>query len=124
MHDFLWSLEIAVLGMGTVFVMLIALMFALIGLNKSDRFGPKAEPVAKSPDLPGEQSVVVFRDPSGLSEDEIAAISVAVLTHAEVRRKQAAPVHRVHQPGSRLWASRWVAFGRTNQMQRPQRKPR
>ena len=40
----------------------------------------------------------------------------AVAVHADVRRKQGAPANRVYAPGSRLWASRWVAMGRSSQM--------
>ena len=46
----------------------------------------------------------------------VVAVSVAVAVHADVRRKQGAPANRVYAPGSRLWASRWVAMGRSSQM--------
>jgi hypothetical protein len=44
-----------------------------------------------------------------------AAITVAVLTHREQRRHEAAPAMRSYWPGSLLYASRWVASGRARQ---------
>ena len=43
----------------------------------------------------------------------LAAIMIAVRAHIRVRRKQAAPAMRSHQPGT--LPSRWVASGRTRQ---------
>lgn len=43
------------------------------------------------------------------------ALTVAVLTHAEHRRRQAAPETRAHAPGSQLFASRWLSVGRARQ---------
>ena len=48
----------------------------------------------------------------GLDENQVAAITVAVITHAESRRRKAAPETRAHAPGSQLFASRWLAVGR------------
>jgi len=47
--------------------------------------------------------------------DLVAAITVAVLTHHAVRRREAAPAMRSYWPGSLLYASRWVASGRARQ---------
>jgi len=52
---------------------------------------------------------------SGPTPELLAAITMAVLTHVRVRRGQAAPEMRQVQPGSRLFASRWVAVGRAYQ---------
>ena len=49
-----------------------------------------------------------------LTADEVAAITIAVLTHVRVRRGQAAPAMRDVQPGSQLFPSRWVAAGRAH----------
>ena len=120
------------LGMGSVFLMLIALMVVLMLLGKTDRepSGPAVEAAPAEEALPAGAAGVAadpnawmtIADASGLTPEQIAAISVAVAVHAEVRRKQAAPVHRVHAPGSRLWASRWVAMGRSSQMHNTQRR--
>ena len=53
--------------------------------------------------------------PSGPTPELVAAITTAVLTHVRVRRGQAAPEMRQAQPGSRLFASRWVMVGRSYQ---------
>lgn len=120
-------------GMGTVFLMLIALMVVLMLLGRTDRSAPQVEAAPAPAELPAEADEVVeaeeepnawltIADASGLTPEQIAAISVAVAIHADVRRKQAAPSHRVHAPGSRLWASRWVAMGRQTQMHNTQRR--
>ena len=46
-----------------------------------------------------------------------AAIALAVMTHRDLLRKQAAPTMRSHWPGSILFANRWVAAGRHLQTQ-------
>ena len=136
MADLGWGLQMMLLGMGSVFLMLIALMVVLMLLGKTDRepSGPAVEAAPAEEALPAGQAAeaagvaadpnawMTIADASGLTPEQIAAISVAVAVHAEVRRKQAAPVHRVHAPGSRLWASRWVSMGRSSQMHNTQRR--
>ena len=58
----------------------------------------------------------------GLTRDQVAAVALAVTIHERVRRAQAAPAMRTHQPGSHLYASRWVASGRASQSQPWQRR--
>lgn len=134
MGDLGWGLQMMLLGMGTVFIMLIALMFVLMALGKTDR--PQAAALTAAPAEPelvaaepeaattavDETAWMRIADASGLTPEQIAAVSVAVAVHADVRRKQGAPVNRVHAPGSRLWASRWVAIGRSTQMHNTQRR--
>lgn len=55
--------------------------------------------------------------PDGLDPRLVAAITIAILRHEETRRLQAAPAMRSYWPGSLLFASRWVAAGRTRQGQ-------
>jgi len=55
--------------------------------------------------------------PQGLDPRLVAAITIAILRHEETRRLQAAPAMRSYWPGSLLFASRWVAAGRTRQGQ-------
>ncbi len=52
---------------------------------------------------------------TGIDADLVAAITVAVVTHRAVRRREAAPAMRSYWPGSLLYASRWVATGRARQ---------
>ncbi len=135
MENFGFGLQMMLLGMGTVFLMLIALMAVLMLLGKTDRPAPVALP-AGEPDAPALDGPVdavqlededpnawmTIADASGLTPEQIAAVAVAVSVHADVRRKQGAPANRVHAPGSRLWASRWVSMGRSSQMHNTQRR--
>lgn len=133
MENLGWGFQMMWLGMGTVFLLLILLMAVLMLLTRLEK-QPAAEPIeaVRAAELSegGEAEVqetdpnawMTIADASGLTPEQIAAISVAVAVHAEVRRKQAAPVHRVHAPGSRLWASRWVSMGRSSQMHNTQRR--
>ena len=68
---------------------------------------------------PAGVSPVLHRRPPAPWADPklIAAITVAILRHEEARRLQAAPAMRSYWPGSLLFASRWVAAGRTRQGQ-------
>jgi hypothetical protein len=54
----------------------------------------------------------------------VAAITVAVVRHADARRRQAAPAMRSYWPGSLLFASRWVGAGRMRQGQSWRRRGR
>ena len=112
MENLDFGLWMTAMGMGTVFLLLIVLMLVLRLLGRLDRKPvPKLEPVEAEPSA-GEPEA-----PGGLTEDEIAAITIAVTTHARIRRAQAAPEMRAHEPGSHLFASRWVGIGRGFQQQ-------
>ena len=77
----------------------------------------------RRPSIAGTQSASpASRD--GLDPQLVAAITVAVLRHAETRRRQAAPAMRSYWPGSLLFASRWVAAGRMRQGQTWRRRAR
>lgn len=129
-EDLLWGLMMMVVGMGVVFALLLALMLVLIGIGRLDR--QAGEELAPEPDeavgatRPGGSdepaevdaaaaAPVVRIIADGLDEDQVAAIVVAVTTHAENRRRLAAPETRSHAPGSQLFASRWLSVGRGNQ---------
>lgn len=75
--------------------------------------GPAPAPAAASPVQPG--SVRLLGAPADLEPALVAAIGVVILRHTETRRRQAAPAMRSYWPGSLLFASRWVASGRTRQ---------
>lgn len=118
MHNLPWGLYMTVVGMGTVFVLLIVLMLLLMAIGRLDRpQNARTSVPATEPAPPTAAAPAVAIDRNGLTADELAAIAIAVITHAQVRRQQAAPVMRTHQPGSLLHASRWVAIGRGNQTQ-------
>ena len=115
-----------VVGMGVVFLLLFVLMGILMLIGRHDRQpsapavepapapapAPAAEAGAKAPAQPTVRMVT-----DGLSEDDVAAIAIAVMTHAENRRRQAGPETRAHAPGSQLFASRWLAVGRGHETQ-------
>lgn len=112
MENLDFGLWLTVMGMGTVFALLIVLMLVLQLLGRLDRPPTAPEPeAAEAAPLDSEAEFL------GLSEDEMAAITIAVVTHARIRRAQAAPEMRAHEPGSHLFASRWVGIGRGFQQQ-------
>ncbi len=119
MGDLGFGLWLTALGMGTVFGLLVLLMLALKLIGWTDQRG------RRTAELPGEPTSGSGNPPDAtapqaageLSPDELAAITIAVLTHARVRRQQAAPAMRAHEPGSHLFANRWVSIGRGHQQQ-------
>ncbi|MBN9106869.1 MAG: OadG family protein [Propionibacteriaceae bacterium] len=118
-----FGLWLTALGMGTVFLLLVLLMVALRVIAWTDRRGRRARDAAASGTPAGPAARGAAGDaapaepPSGLTDDEVAAIAIAVVTHARVRRLQAAPAMREHEPGSHLFANRWVGIGRGYQQQ-------
>ncbi len=115
MTDLLWGLQITGLGMGLVFALLAALWGLLTIVQRLDG-GPEA---------PAADTAVAASEPPaapGLDKERLAAIVVATLAHRAIRRREAAPVMRSYWPGSLLYASRWVAAGRTRQSRSWQRR--
>lgn len=102
------GLRLTVYGMGLVFALLAALAALLALLLRLDR--PAA---AVSSSAPAAMEPVEARPDEPSSPEVLAAIMIAVRAHIRVRRKQAAPAMRSHQPGT--LPSRWVASGRTRQ---------
>ena len=100
------GLQLTALGMGLVFLLLAALWGLMALLLKLDR----APAPVQAKGTPAAASRVPEIEP-----DLVAAITVAVMTHQSVRRKQAAPAMRAHQPGE--LPSRWVGAGRARQNQ-------
>ena len=107
---------ITLAGIGLVFLVLALLLLLMVLLKRRDRRVP-AQPAVPQPGTLGEDSLVVADDPPAgeLSPEMLAAVMVAVRMHRRVRRKQAAPAMRTHQPGS--LPSRWVGAGRVGQNQ-------
>jgi sodium pump decarboxylase gamma subunit len=110
-----------VMGMGTVFLLLVLLMLVLRGIGWLDQRGKRTPPSTPVGSVPAEEAAGEQPEPEPapgeLTPELIAAISIAVITHARVRRGQAAPAMRQVQPGSQLFASRWVSVGRSYQNQ-------
>jgi sodium pump decarboxylase gamma subunit len=102
------GLRLTVYGMGIVFLLLGVLALIIGGLVRLDR------PREKGPER-GKEAGTRRSRPAAHGPDPalLAAIMIAVRAHIRVRRKQAAPAMRSHQPGT--LPSRWVASGRTRQ---------
>ena len=105
MENLATGLRLTVYGMGIVFLLLGVLAGVLALLVKYDRPGPRER---KERAGAAAAAAAEATDPALL-----AAIMIAVRAHIRVRRKQAAPAMRSHQPGT--LPSRWVASGRTRQ---------
>lgn len=122
--DLQWGLMMMVVGMGVVFALLLALMLVLMLIGRLDRQAGEELPDLVAVEAPsvlvgsGDAAALGGTQPAvrivadGLDENQVAAITVAVITHAESRRRKAAPETRAHAPGSQLFASRWLAVGR------------
>jgi Na+-transporting methylmalonyl-CoA/oxaloacetate decarboxylase gamma subunit len=109
-----WGLRITALGMGLVFGLLALLWGLLTLVQRWDRAASTALPAAVT-------------EPAAAPAMEaalVAAIVSATLAHRAHLRREAAPTMRSHWPGSQLYASRWVAAGRTRQNQSWQRRGR
>jgi sodium pump decarboxylase gamma subunit len=103
------GLQLTFYGMGIVFLLLAVMALLISLLLRLDR-PSAAEP---SSDETMAETATEPNYPDGLDASAIAAITVAVMQHRMIQRKQAAPTMRRHQPGT--LPSRWVSIGRTNQ---------
>jgi Na+-transporting methylmalonyl-CoA/oxaloacetate decarboxylase gamma subunit len=129
-----WGLQMTVLGMGIVFALLAVLWGLLVVVLRMDNplaagaAAPQAENEAVLPPAAAvgaaAASLPTMPKVQGMDADLVAAIMVAVLTHEIVRRQEAAPAMRSYWPGSLLYASRWVASGRSRQNHSWQRRGR
>lgn len=137
MEDLLFGLRTTVLGMGIVFGVLAILWILLTLVVKLDERSARSGAPAAAPgdaaagtiasgsealaaDTTVDPAAPVVRlvgAPDDVDPRLVAAVTVAILRHAEARRLQAAPAMRSYWPGSLLFASRWVAAGRTRQGQ-------
>jgi Na+-transporting methylmalonyl-CoA/oxaloacetate decarboxylase gamma subunit len=100
------GLQLTVWGMGLVFLLLAALWGLMTLMLRLDR----------APDLADQNlaETITSQSPE-IEADKLAAITIAVMMHRRVRRKQAAPALRAHRPGT--LPSRWVGAGRARQNQ-------
>lgn len=113
MSDLVFGLGITGVGMGLVFALLGLLWGALALLGRLDAVLPAEEEGEQAaPEAEGGAARVEAPE---LDPDLLAAIAIAVGQHAALLRMQAAPEQRATQPGSQIYASRWLAAGRTRQ---------
>ncbi|MDR1213478.1 MAG: OadG family protein [Propionibacteriaceae bacterium] len=132
MSEIGFGLQVTALGMGTVIAILVALMLVLRAIGWWDQRRQSRAEAARAAALAqaqaeadaswpgqGDDPALVLSGPAAgrLSDEDIAAITLAVVSHARLRRLQGAPEVRAHTPGSHLFASRWVANGRASQHQ-------
>jgi Na+-transporting methylmalonyl-CoA/oxaloacetate decarboxylase gamma subunit len=128
MENLGWGLQMTVLGMGLVFALLAllwGLLMLVLVLDKED--SPEAEPLTEQEAQAKAERIAAIADDAvgaqvpevptvqGMPADLVAAILVATMKHKTTLRRQAAPMMRSYWPGSQLFASRWVAAGRTRQ---------
>lgn len=113
--------------MGVVFALLVLLMGVLVLMGRLDKQPALPPQLVEDTPLPAVEAdptattaeavpVVDFLT-DDLTVDQAAAVALAVVTHLEVRRQQAAPETRTHAPGSQIHTSRWVSVGRGSQNQ-------
>lgn len=125
MENLAWGLQMTVLGMGLVFA-LLALLWGLLMLVLVLDKEPKAPLSEREVHVEAERIAAVAAGAvgaqvperptvNGMAADLVAAILVATMKHKLTLRRQAAPLMRSYWPGSQLFASRWVAAGRTRQ---------
>jgi glutaconyl-CoA/methylmalonyl-CoA decarboxylase subunit delta len=132
MENLIWGLQLTILGMGLVFALLALLWGLLTVMLRLDaapadrgRIASSSTAATRSAQTEGGATSAGIAAPvpsNGMEADLVAAIMVAVLTHRAVRRREAAPVMRSYWPGSLLYASRWVATGRSRQNHSWQRR--
>ena len=125
MENLGWGLQMTVLGMGLVFALLVllwGLLTLVLALDKEPKArvseqetNAEAERIAAVADDAIGAQVPERRTVNGMPADLVAAILVATMKHKLTLRRQAAPCMRSYWPGSKLFASRWVATGRARQ---------
>ena len=125
MENLAWGLQMTVLGMGLVFA-LLGLLWGLLtivlildkeprpSMSEQETHAAAERMAALADDAVGAQ-VPEPATVNGMPADLVAAILVATMRHKLTLRRQAAPIMRTYWPGSQLFASRWVAVGRTRQ---------
>lgn len=116
MSDLVFGLGISGMGMGLVFGLLALLwgVLSLIGRVDSRLVAREEALAAASRPAPADAAAPAEAAPE-VEPELLAAIALAVGDYATLLRRQAAPAHRTTQPGSQLYASRWLAAGRTRQ---------
>ena len=117
MENMAFGLNMTFMGMGLVFALLILLWVVLLLIGKIDSlsFMKESEEAAATEEEPADSPVLTARSADDIEPDVMTAITIAISAHMSSRRRQAAPSMRVTVPGSQIFASRWLAAGRTRQ---------
>jgi sodium pump decarboxylase gamma subunit len=117
MENLAFGLNITVVGMGLVFALLLLLWLVLFLIGKIDNmsFMKEGEEATEEAAEPVGSFVVTGRHAHEIEPDVLTAITIAIAAHMSSRRRQAAPSMRMTVPGSQIFASRWLAAGRTRQ---------
>lgn len=122
MENLGFGLNITVVGMGLVFLLLAFLWLVLSVLGRLDQIVPERDKEEGAAPAPPPNVIVTAADGQAVDPGVLAAVAVAVLSHTAARRRQAAPAMRATWPGSQIYASRWLAAGRTRQTRGWQRR--
>lgn len=118
MGNMAFGLNITLIGMGLVFALLALLWLVLTLIGKIDNLPfmqAKEEEEGAEEEAPEDSSVATGRHPDDIEPEVMTAITIAVAAHVAMRRRQGAPSMRMTVPGSQIFASRWLAAGRTRQ---------
>jgi sodium pump decarboxylase gamma subunit len=115
MENLSFGLNITVVGMGLVFALLLLLWLVLFLIGKIDNLSFMKEEATEEAAEPADSFVVTGRHAHEIEPDVLTAITIAIAAHMSSRRRQAAPSMRMTVPGSQIFASRWLAAGRTRQ---------
>lgn len=112
MENMSFGLNITLIGMGLVFALLALLWLVLSLLGKIDNlpFMKRGEEEA-----PAGSPLLTESPAHEIEPGLMTAITIAIAAHVSSRRRQAAPSMRATAPGSQIFASRWLAAGRTRQ---------
>lgn len=116
MDNMAFGLNITMIGMSLVFALLALLWLVLTLIGKIDNlpFMQEGGEEAAEEESPAAFAVTERRTDE-IDPDVLAAITIAVAAHVAMRRRQGAPSMRMTVPGSQIFASRWLAAGRTRQ---------
>ena len=116
MANFTWSLEMMILGMGTVFIMPILLMLLLVSIGRLDARTIKRQQRAGI-GAKSEPELLPTSSQSDIPKDKLAAIAVAIV--AQSKNPLLTPQEQELQTRPR--ESQWVIVGRYSQMRRTRR---
>ncbi len=119
-----FGVQVTVLGLAIVFGLLALLWLLLTIAVRLDARRPSLEAVPPAEPASPRVAIRPLDGGTDVPPQLVAAIAVAIKRHADQRRRLAAPVMRSYWPGSLLFASRWVAAGRTRQGQSWRRRGR
>lgn len=120
MANFTWSLEMMILGMGTVFIMLILLMLLLVSIGQLDARTIKRQQRAGI-GAKSESKLLPTSSQSNIAKDKLAAIAVAIVAHQQAQSKNPLLTPQEQELQTRSRESQWVIVGRYSQMRRTTR---